>query len=107
MAYAILVWIFFFHVLHLLFSTVVAKSALLIYNPSRDLQKVPEKRSLQSLRDLRADCLPLCQWFTTKFQPIPVSVLIEADASLMHKVWTKQVLVQDVTAAADKVRRAL
>lgn len=51
----------FFMFSDLLFSTVVAKSALLIYNPSRDLQKMPEKRLLQSLRDLRADCLLLCQ----------------------------------------------
>lgn len=72
----------FFMFSDLLFSTVVAKSALLIYNPSRDLQKMPEKRLLQSLRDLRADCLLLCQWFTTKFQAIPLSVLWEADAVL-------------------------
>lgn len=44
-AHASLVWIFFiFLVLSVvLFSTVVAKSAILIYNPSRDLQKTLDK----------------------------------------------------------------
>lgn len=45
-AQAILVWIFFFMFSNLRFNTVVAKSALLIYNLSRDLQKMPEKRLL-------------------------------------------------------------
>lgn len=98
---------FYFMFSDLLFSTVVAKSAFLIYNPARDLQKMLEKRLLQGLRDLRADCLQLWQWFTTKFQPIPVFVHMEADTSLMHKVWTKQALLRDVTTAANKVGRAL
>lgn len=98
---------FYFMFSDLLFSTVIAKSALLIYNPSRDLQKMMEKRLPQGLRDLRADCLRLWQWFTTKLQPIPVFVLMEADTSLMYKVWTKQALLRDITTAADKVRRAL
>lgn len=46
---------------NLLFSSVVAKPAPSIYYPSGDLQNMLEKRLLQSLRDLRADCLPLCQ----------------------------------------------
>lgn len=57
---AILIWIFVFMFSDLLFNAVVAKSALSIYNPSGDLQKTLGIRLLQSLRDLRADCLPLC-----------------------------------------------
>lgn len=61
-AHAILVWIFFFFMFSdLLFTTVEAKSVLLIYNPSRDSQKMREERLLQSLGDLRDDCLLLCQ----------------------------------------------
>lgn len=61
-AHAILVWIFFFFMFSdLLFTAVEAKSVLLIYNPSRDSQKMREERLLQSLGDLRADCLLLCQ----------------------------------------------